>query len=77
MTVTALIISTRNPPLGALEKKILKTNVFSKTLVCSSGAAAIAELEKQKIDMIFWAFGTIDDPTDWLTTLRLDRKSVV
>ncbi len=71
MTATALIISTSNPPRGALEKKILKTNVFANTIHCSSGEEAIAELGKQKIDMIFWAFGTIDAPTDWLTTLRI------
>ncbi len=69
MEATALIISTNDPPRGALEQKIVKTGIFSKTLVCSSGDSAIAELQRQNVHMIFWAFGTIDDPTEWLDVL--------
>lgn len=72
MTATALIISANNPPRGALEKKVLKTKVFSQVVVCSSGDDAIAELQKQKISMILWAFGTIDDSTEWLETVHLN-----
>jgi diguanylate cyclase (GGDEF)-like protein len=72
MTATALIISTRNPPGSALKKKILKTDVFTQVVVCHCGEAAIAELQKQKIDMIFWVFGAFDDPTEWLETLHLN-----
>lgn len=72
MTTTALIISTNNPPRGALEKKILKTEIFAETIVCASGEEAISALQKQKVDMIFWAFGTIDDSTAWLETLHLN-----
>jgi len=72
MTATALIISTNNPPRGALEQKILKTAIFSQAIICTSGEDALAELEKQKIDMIFWAFGTINDPTEWLEILHLN-----
>lgn len=70
MTSTALIISTSNPPRGALEKKIQKTSVFDKIIVCSNGEDVLAILEQQDIDMICWACSTEDEPTDWLYDLR-------
>ncbi len=72
MTVTALIISTSNPPRGALEKKVRNTGVFDRTIVCSSGEDVIAELKNQTVDMICWAFGINDEPTDWLEALRIN-----
>ncbi len=72
MTATALIISTSNPPRGALEQKVLKTGVFDRAIVCCNGEEVIAELEKQTIDMICWAFGQGDEPTDWLEALRIN-----
>ncbi|MCF6177997.1 MAG: diguanylate cyclase [Geopsychrobacter sp.] len=72
MTPTALIISTKNPPRGALETKINKTGIFKKTLVCESGAAAIAVLQKQSIDMIFWAFGSLNESTEWLDAIQIN-----
>jgi len=72
MTPTALIISTQNPPRGALKTKIERTGIFYQTIVCSSGKEAIAALHKQRIDMVIWAFGSLSESTEWVDALRMN-----
>lgn len=72
MTSSVMIISTSNPPGGALEKKVKKTGIFTHTIVCCNSEEVIAELKKQPVKMICWAFGPGDEQTDWLEKLKLN-----
>lgn len=72
MKPTTLIYSSNNPPRGALEIKVRNTNIFTKILICSTGAEVISTLKEHPVDMICWAVGHTDEPTDWLEALRIN-----
>lgn len=73
MTATALIISSSNPPRGALVQKVRKTGVFEEILICESGEEVIRHLGEQPINLICWAFGQDEtEPPEWLEALRVN-----
>lgn len=73
MTSTALIISTSNPPRGALERKVRKTGLFAEIVVCETGRELIATLGDRSIALICWAFGQGEtDAPEWLEALKIN-----
>ena len=70
MTASALLVATCTPPRGALERKIAKTGIFQRVLVCEQADEVLPLLQNERIDLICWAFTPEEIEFRWIEEVK-------